>query len=133
MDGVITMYNDQIDRDVIDSIQGVKVLANYAVGYNNIDFKLIGEKFKKMDLSLIPIGTYEPKKFMGPVHISPEESIKIHKDVNSSFSIGMHWKTIKLSDEDLNLPPYELYLNLIKENINPMNFIAIDPGSYVNW
>ncbi len=102
-------------------------------GYNDIDFKLIGEKFQKIDLSLIPIGTYEPKKFMGPVHISPVESVKIHKDVNSNFSIGMHWKTFRLSDEDLNLPPYELYLNLIKENINPKDFIAIEPGSYVNW
>jgi len=44
MDGVICMYNDQIDREVIDCIPGVKVLANYAVGYNNIDFEYAASK-----------------------------------------------------------------------------------------
>ncbi|HEX3046929.1 MAG TPA: D-glycerate dehydrogenase [Bacillota bacterium] len=44
MDGVICMLSDRIDRDVIDSIQRVKVLANYAVGYNNIDFEYAASK-----------------------------------------------------------------------------------------
>lgn len=102
-------------------------------GYNDIDFKMIGNKFKKIDLSLIPIGTYIPRKFMSPVHTDPEGAVKIHKDVNSEFSIGMHWKTFHLSDENMLLPPYELYLSLKKENIDPSKFIVLEPGSYVNW
>ncbi len=102
-------------------------------GYNEIDFKMIGNKFKKIDLSLIPIGTYIPRKFMKPVHTDPQDAVKIHNDVNSDFSIGMHWKTFHLSDENMHLPPYELYLSLKKENIDPSKFIALEPGSYVNW
>lgn len=44
MEGVICMLTDQIDKEVIDSIHGVKVLANYAVGYNNIDFEYAASK-----------------------------------------------------------------------------------------
>ncbi|MFA6118935.1 MAG: MBL fold metallo-hydrolase [Parachlamydiales bacterium] len=102
-------------------------------GYNNKYFKLIGEKFQGIDLSLIPIGAYIPRKFMSPVHIDPQDAVQIHKDVLSKFSIGMHWKTFNLSDEKIHQPPYELYLNLIKEDISFNKFIAIDPGSYVNW
>ncbi|MCX7920481.1 MAG: D-glycerate dehydrogenase [Clostridia bacterium] len=38
MDGVICMLSDNIDKEVIDYLKGVKIFANYAVGYNNIDF-----------------------------------------------------------------------------------------------
>jgi N-acyl-phosphatidylethanolamine-hydrolysing phospholipase D len=102
-------------------------------GYNNKNFKLIKDKFKEIDLSLIPIGTYVPREFMMPVHIDPINAIKIHKDVNSKLSIAMHHKTFKLSEEDINLPPYELFLNLQKENIDPLSFIAIDPGKFLNF
>ena len=52
-------------------------------GYNQYDFKHIGKKWNKMDLSLIPIGTYEPRDFMKPVHVNPLEAVAIHKEVGS--------------------------------------------------
>jgi N-acyl-phosphatidylethanolamine-hydrolysing phospholipase D len=102
-------------------------------GYNRKDFKAIGEKFKKMDLSLIPIGTYVPAQFMDPVHISPHKAVKIHQEVRSKMSIGMHWKTFRLSEEHLEQPPYDLYRALEKEKIDPKHFRVIDPGQQVNW
>jgi glyoxylate reductase len=36
-DGIISLLTDKIDRVVIDSMEQCKVIANYAVGYNNID------------------------------------------------------------------------------------------------
>ncbi len=102
-------------------------------GYNDHDFKAIGSKWKSFDLSLIPIGTYIPREFMKPVHINPQEAVKIHQDVGSRFSIGMHWKTFHLSDELLDVPPYELFLALQNENLDPKKFVALEPGSYVNW
>lgn len=44
MDAVICMFSDRIDNGVIDCLEGVKVLANYAVGYNNIDFEYAASK-----------------------------------------------------------------------------------------
>jgi len=36
-DAVITMMPDTIDRALLDAAPGLKIVANYAVGYNNID------------------------------------------------------------------------------------------------
>lgn len=43
-DGVICMLSDRIDKEVINSLNKTKVFANYAVGYNNIDFKYAASK-----------------------------------------------------------------------------------------
>ncbi|HHW12740.1 MAG TPA: D-glycerate dehydrogenase [Firmicutes bacterium] len=36
-DAVLCLLTDTIDAEVLDAAQGVKIFANYAVGYNNID------------------------------------------------------------------------------------------------
>jgi N-acyl-phosphatidylethanolamine-hydrolysing phospholipase D len=102
-------------------------------GYNPYDFKEIGQTWTSFDLSLIPIGSYIPRKFMSSVHIEPNDAVRIHKEVNSKLSIGMHWKTFCLSDEPMNQPPYDLYLALQKEGIDPTSFLALDPGYEINW
>ena len=102
-------------------------------GYNRVDFKKIGKKFGKMDLSLIPIGTYEPMPFMKPVHVDPKCAVKIHKDVHSALSLGMHWKTYRLSDEPLDRPPYDLYRAMTKAHLDPTTFLAVEPGEQINW
>ena len=43
-DGIISLLSDQIDKDIIDSMPNCKVIANYAVGYNNIDIGYASEK-----------------------------------------------------------------------------------------
>lgn len=102
-------------------------------GYNPIQFKEIGERWKSIDLSLIPIGTYVPKVFMQPVHINPEEAVKIHCDVGSKLSLGMHWKTFLLSDEPANRPPYDLYLAMQERRLAFETFLPIEPGELKNW
>jgi len=102
-------------------------------GYNRRDFKAIGERFGQLDLSMIPIGTYAPEKFMKPVHISPFEAVQIHQDVHSLFSLGMHWKTFRLSEEPLDRPPFDLYLSMKEKNLSFDTFLPIDIGVYVNF
>jgi N-acyl-phosphatidylethanolamine-hydrolysing phospholipase D len=102
-------------------------------GYNPFDFKKIGEQFGFMDLSLIPIGSYLPRRFMSPVHIEPADAVKIHKEVKSVLSLAMHWKTFRLSDEPMHQPPYDLFLALQKEKMDPLTFLAVEPGFEVNW
>ena len=70
---------------------------------------------------------------MKPVHLNPQEAVKIHQEVNSKLSLGMHWKTFRLSEESPNRPPYDLCLALEKANLPLTQFLAQDPGEYVNW
>lgn len=102
-------------------------------GYNERIFREIGERFHSMDLSLIPIGAYSPKRFMDPVHIDPEQAVKIHSDVHSSLSIGMHWYTFRLSEEKRLQPAYDLWLAMQKANLDPLSFRAILPGDTIYW
>ncbi len=102
-------------------------------GYNGKDFKEIGKRFGSMDLSLIPIGTYVPRKFMQTVHISPQEAVQIHQDVNSFLSLGMHWNTFRLSDEPSDRPPYDLYLAMKEKKLPFEAFLPLDIGAYVNF
>ncbi len=102
-------------------------------GYNPEDFKAIGRYFKAMDLSLIPIGTYIPKEFMKTVHIGPQEAVQIHEEVGSRLSLGMHWRTFGLSDEPLDRPPYDLYLEMKRKNLPFETFLPIDVGLRVNF
>ncbi len=37
LDGIVTLLRDKIDKDVVDALKKCKIIANYAVGYNNID------------------------------------------------------------------------------------------------
>src|ERR1700674_3345751 len=41
---MITMLSDPIDAEVIDNCPTLKVIANYAVGYNNIDLAAAKEQ-----------------------------------------------------------------------------------------
>src|SRR5262249_40620462 len=41
-------------------------------------FAWIREKFGPPSLALLPIGAYEPRWFMSPVHMSLEEAVKAH-------------------------------------------------------
>lgn len=102
-------------------------------GYNSKDFKAIGERFPNMDLSLIPIGSYSPKIFMQSVHIDPFEAVRIHEEVKSTLSLGMHWNTFRLSDETVDRPPYDLYLAMKEKNLPFETFLPIDIGTYTNF
>ena len=90
-------------------------------GYAN-HFKEIGNKYGQFDLALLPIGAYEPRWFMKPYHVNPEESVKIHKDIRSRYSVAMHWGTFILTDEPLDEPPVKLAEALIKYQIPNSEF-----------
>jgi len=72
-------------------------------------FKQIGSEFGGFDLAWIPIGLYSPQSFMGHVHVCPEDSLNIHKDVKSRKTVGMHYGTFRggISQyyEDVREPP----------------------------
>lgn len=43
-DGLVTLLSDTIDAEIMDSGPRLKVIANYAVGFNNIDIKAATER-----------------------------------------------------------------------------------------
>lgn len=96
-------------------------------GYSD-DFKHIGEYFGGVDLALIPIGAYNPRWFMHPMHINPEEAVKIHLDVKAKQSIGMHWGTFKLTDEPFLEPVEQLERFATADRLSNSTFKTIKHG-----
>ena len=80
------------------------------------EYTAIGRRYGPFDLSLLPIGAYEPRWFMRTVHMDPEEAVQAFRDLNATrgngekqgrraVMVGMHWGTFKLTDEALGEPP----------------------------
>jgi N-acyl-phosphatidylethanolamine-hydrolysing phospholipase D len=69
-------------------------------------FGEIRERVGTFDALLLPIGAYEPRWFMRPVHMNPEEAVRAYLDLGGRGTmIGMHWGTWRLTDEDPLEPP----------------------------
>ncbi|MCX6954870.1 MAG: MBL fold metallo-hydrolase [Verrucomicrobia bacterium] len=68
-------------------------------GYDEALFREIGRRTGAPDLALVPIGAYEPRWFMAPMHMDPAEAVRAHLDVGARLSLGMHWGTFQLTDE----------------------------------
>ncbi|ORZ17022.1 beta-lactamase superfamily domain-domain-containing protein [Absidia repens] len=96
-------------------------------------FKDIGDEIGPFDISLIPIGAYSPRWFMSTIHCSPEDAVRVHEDVKSKHSIGIHWGTFALTDEPAHDPPKRLKLALEKRghSINDFNVLKLGE-SYVS-
>ena len=97
-------------------------------GYSAQHFREIGDKFGPIDLALIPIGAYEPRWFMSPQHVNPEESVQIHRDLHSRFSIGVHWGTFLLTDEPLDAAVGDLAMARSKFGVREEDFIVLRHG-----
>ncbi|MGI4776280.1 MAG: MBL fold metallo-hydrolase [Janthinobacterium lividum] len=99
-------------------------------GYNSNIYKSIGQKYRNILISLIPIGAFEPRWFMKDIHINPEEAILIHQDLNSKHSIGSHFETFQLADDEFDQPSRELAIAKKKYKISDEEFIAPRIGHF---
>jgi N-acyl-phosphatidylethanolamine-hydrolysing phospholipase D len=65
---------------------------------------------------------------MRPVHVDPEEAVRIHQDVGSRRSLAMHWGTFRLTLEPLDEPPQRLAAALDAANIAREQFVVLQHG-----
>jgi Predicted Zn-dependent hydrolases of the beta-lactamase fold len=67
-------------------------------------FAAIRERFGPPRLALLPIGAYEPRWFMSPVHMSPEDAVRAHRILGAGTSIAIHHGTFQLADDGIDTP-----------------------------
>ncbi|HTQ31589.1 MAG TPA: MBL fold metallo-hydrolase [Opitutaceae bacterium] len=91
-------------------------------------FAEIGERLGGCDLAFLPIGAYEPRWFMAPVHMNPEEAVRAHRDVRSRCSLGMHFGTFPLTDEAIDAPRQALAEARVVHGVTATEFDTPDFG-----
>jgi L-ascorbate metabolism protein UlaG (beta-lactamase superfamily) len=100
-------------------------------GYDPEMFRSIRERLGSPDLALIPIGAYEPRWFMAPVHMNPAEAVQAHRDIGARRSIAMHWGTFQLTDEGRNDPVDALMDARATAGLDSEEFRIVAPGESV--
>jgi len=101
-------------------------------GYGHF-FKETQNKLGNMDVSIIPIGAYEPRWFMKEQHVNPEEAVQIHLDVSSKLSIGTHFGTFQLTDEGIDDPLKDLNIAKLKYKLDDKSFVATKNGKTIHF
>jgi len=95
-------------------------------------FLEIGQRFGGFDLSMLPIGAYNPRWLMQPMHLDPAQAVQVHLDTASRFSVACHWGTFRLTDEPMNEPPQLLRQELDARHIEPQTFRVMRFGESID-
>jgi L-ascorbate metabolism protein UlaG (beta-lactamase superfamily) len=74
------------------------------------------------DVALVPIGAYEPRWFMAPMHMNPAEAVEAHLALGATRSVGMHFGTFRLADEAIEAPLIALAEATLAAGIEPGTF-----------
>ncbi|NNG81203.1 MULTISPECIES: MBL fold metallo-hydrolase [Acinetobacter Taxon 24D] len=91
-------------------------------------FKEIQSRLGAPRISLLPIGSYEPRELMRYMHLNPQDAFQAHKDLHSKCSLAVHYRTFQLTDESREQP--ELDLKAAMKNTSKLMtpFICVREG-----
>jgi L-ascorbate metabolism protein UlaG (beta-lactamase superfamily) len=110
--------------------QGQKLYFGGDSGYTKF-FAEIAARLGSPDLAFIPIGAYEPRWFMGPVHLNPADAVQAFQDLGAKRAVGMHFGTFQLTAEAIDAPLLDLAAALEAAGIGAETFFTLDVGQTV--
>ncbi|RZA33070.1 MAG: hypothetical protein EOP92_22785 [Lysobacteraceae bacterium] len=77
------------------------------LGYSK-DIQDIAARFEGgFDLAAIGIGAYQPVWYRNS-HVSPDEAVRMHRELRVRHSVGMHWGTFPMGQERIDQAPRAL-------------------------
>lgn len=91
-------------------------------------FQLIRSRFGSMRVALLPIGAYEPRWFMAPAHMNPEEAVLAMHDLGARHAVATHHGVFKLTDEGIDTPLYHLAKARCELGVSSEAFRVMDVG-----
>jgi len=71
-------------------------------------FAQIQARLGTIDWAMLPIGGYDPRWFMAPQHVDPDEAAAGFEALGARHLLAMHWGTFRLTDEPVGEPPARL-------------------------
>ncbi|WP_230532539.1 MBL fold metallo-hydrolase [Microvirga roseola] len=91
-------------------------------------FRAVRERFGRPRLAHLPIGAYEPRWFMEPQHMNPEDAVKALSIVEVEQALGHHWGTFRLTNEGIEEPIADLTRALATAGVPAERFRPLRPG-----
>ena len=98
------------------------------------DFEQIALAYGPLSIAILPIGAYDPRWFMKPVHMDPDDAVQAYLsiiNVNAGqrcVFIPSHWGTFLLTDEPADEPPARLQKAWNEASLPPENCVILRPG-----
>jgi len=91
-------------------------------------FTEIGQRLGPIDWAMLPIGAYEPRWFMQPQHMNPEDAAEAFARLGARTLCAMHWGTFKLTDEPLGEPPARIARYFEEHRLDAARLWILDVG-----
>jgi N-acyl-phosphatidylethanolamine-hydrolysing phospholipase D len=103
------------------------------------EFGEIARCLGPIDAAILPIGAYEPRWFMQPVHMNPEDAVSAYLQIirsspssDACLFVPSHWGTFRLTDEPLDEPPRLLRRAWIKADLPENRLSLVQPGETIH-
>lgn len=94
-------------------------------------FRDIAARHGAPDVSLLPIGAYEPAWFMREQHMHPGEAVQAHEDLGSPLSVATHHGTFRLTNEGWDAPVRALARAKALRGMATERFRVLAPGETI--
>ena len=91
-------------------------------------FRAVRKAYGAPQLALFPIGAYEPRWFMSPQHMNPEEAVRAFEDTGAAQALGHHWGTFRLTNEGIEEPLRDLAKAIDARGLPAERFKPLHPG-----
>lgn len=96
-----TLWGGWIVRD----LRGHQAYFAGDTGYGRF-FREIGHRYPDIDVAILPIGAYAPKRYNGGAHMDPAQAVQAFLDLGARNMVPVHWGTFRLSPEPV-LEPWQ--------------------------
>ncbi len=93
-------------------------------------FMEVRKRLGPMALALLPIGCYQPRWFMRAFHMSPDDAVMAHQDLETKVSLAIHHGTFQLGDESIDAPLADLDAAKAKAGVASEAFLVLAPGAH---
>jgi N-acyl-phosphatidylethanolamine-hydrolysing phospholipase D len=96
-------------------------------------FTEIGNRFGPFDLSILPIGGYEPHDLLKPIRMNPVEAVQASLDLRSMKTLGIRWGTFKQTEEAIDEPPKKFNEEVARRKLPEDSYWLFMLGDTRDW
>lgn len=103
------------------------------------EFERVSRTYGPVSIAILPIGAYDPRWFMRPVHMDPDDAVSAYEAVRSvkpnhrCVFVPSHWGTFVLTDEPVDEPPARLRSAWKTAGFPPENCAILRPGESFSY